>query len=66
MKLRPIAIYLLQFFPNPQNDKWWGNEFTEWTNVTKARPLFKNHYQPSVGGSCKLQNLSFDLRRQSP
>lgn len=55
--MKTLAMFLPQYHQNDENDTWWGEGFTEWTNVKSAKPLYQGHMQPRV----PYQGLYYDL-----
>ncbi len=57
IKAKVLALYLPQYHRVAENDRWWGQGFTDWSNVKQSRPLFQGHRQPRVPLNENYYNL---------
>lgn len=55
--MKVIAFYLPQFHTIPENNEWWGEGFTEWVNVKKAKKYYNWQRQPRI----PLKNNYYNL-----
>ena len=59
-KSKVIVNYLPQYHVIPENNRWWGDGFTDWVAVKKSYPLYSGHYQPRIplnGNYYSLDNV---------
>lgn len=46
--MKVVALYLPQFHKVPENEAWWGKDFTDWVSTKNGFPVYKDHYQPHI------------------
>lgn len=55
--VKAVAMYLPQFYETKENNEWWGQGYTEWTAVKRAKALYDGHYQPHIPLNNNYYNL---------
>ena len=61
-----LAFHLPQFHRIPENDAWWGEGFTEWTHLRRARRWSRRHAirrpVPPLGEYCLTDPATLELQ----
>lgn len=57
-RLKTFAMYLPQFYRIPENDKWWGEGFSDWVTLKNSDSLFEGHNQPRIPLDSNYYDLS--------
>lgn len=55
--MKILALYLPQYHTIPENDEWWGKDYTEWDSLKRGEKLIDSQYQPRI----PLNNNYYDL-----
>lgn len=61
MNTKILCFYLPQFHETEDNNKWWGQGYTDWVASKNAKPFFKGHKQPRI----PLDRNYYDLSQES-
>lgn len=59
--MRVLALYLPQYHAFKENNEWWGEGYTEWSAVKRAKPLFTGHIEPRE----PFDGIYYDLSDQT-
>lgn len=52
-----LAFYLPQYHSIPENDEWWGKDYTEWDSLRRGEVLIEGQYQPRIPLGHNYYNL---------
>lgn len=58
--MKTIALYLPQYHNVEENNKWWGEGYTDWKAMEIAKPLYTGHKQPKM----PMNNFQYDLGKK--
>ena len=52
-----LAFYLPQYHSIPENNEWWGKDYTEWDSLKRGKVLIPGQYQPRIPLNSNYYNL---------